>query len=228
MALPLALDHLVIAARTLAEGVDWCDASLGLRPGTGGRHAFMGTHNRVFGMGSPVFPQAYAEIIAIDPDVAPPTGHARWFDLDDRALQRTLAMDGPQLVHWVARCDDMVATLATLRAAGIDSGEPQAAERMTPQGLLRWEIGVRADGRRPLDGAAPALITWGDVHPTDSMPASGVTLRAMRLAGWPTPLAGLLPPSIRPIPSAPGESPLTVQLMTPRGAVTLSAPRSKA
>ena len=33
----LALDHLVIAARTLAEGLDWCEATLGLRPEAGGR-----------------------------------------------------------------------------------------------------------------------------------------------------------------------------------------------
>jgi len=28
----LALDHLVIAARTIEEGLDWCEATLGLRP----------------------------------------------------------------------------------------------------------------------------------------------------------------------------------------------------
>jgi hypothetical protein len=203
----LALDHLVIAARTLAEGVDWCEATLGLRPETGGRHAFMGTHNRVFPIGSAVFPKAYAEIIAIDPAGVAPTAHARWFDLDDPALQRKLAVDGPQLVHWVARCDDIGATRAALQAAGIDSGAPQAAERMTPQGLLRWQIGVRRDGRRPLDGAAPALIAWGDVHPTDSMQASGITLQAMQVAGWRVPLAGLLPPAIHPVPGAGAEAP---------------------
>ena len=35
----LALDHLVIAARTLGEGLAWCEATLGLRPEAGGRHA---------------------------------------------------------------------------------------------------------------------------------------------------------------------------------------------
>lgn len=224
MSTPLALDHLVIAARTLGEGVDWCEATLGLRPDGGGRHAFMGTHNRVFAIGSAAFPQAYAEIIAIDPDAPAPTAHARWFDLDDAALQRTLADDGPQLVHWVARGDDTAAAHAALRDAGIDCGAWRDAERMTPHGLLRWRIGVRADGRRLLGGAAPALIGWGDVHPTDAMPASGVALRAMAVAGWPPSLAGLLPPSITRDPRA--EAPaLCVTLDTPLGAVTLRSPR---
>ena len=223
----LALDHLVIAARTLGEGVDWCEATFGLRPEAGGRHAFMGTHNRVFAIGSAAFPRAYAELIAIDPDAAAPTPHARWFDLDDAALQRTLAADGPQLVHWVARCDDIAATHTAMHAAGIDCGALQAAERMTPQGLLRWRIGVRADGRRALAGAAPALIEWGDAHPTDSMAASGIALKAMRVAGWPAPLAALLPPAVEHDGHA-AASPIHIELTTPRGAVTLRSPRPTA
>ena len=223
----LALDHLVIAARTLAEGLDWCEATLGYRPEAGGRHAFMGTHNRVFAIGSAAFPRAYAELIAIDPEAASPARHARWFDLDDAALQRSLAANGPQLVHWVARCDDIGATLLAMRAAGIDGGELQAAERMTPQGLLRWRIGVRADGHRALAGAAPALIEWGDVHPADSMPPSGVALKSVHLAGWPTPLGSLLPLAIEPDARL-GAAPIHVALTTPRGAVVLRAPHLKA
>ncbi|MES2100352.1 MAG: VOC family protein [Pseudomonadota bacterium] len=223
----LALDHLVIAARTLGEGVDWCEATLGLRPEAGGRHAFMGTHNRVFAVHAAAFPRAYAELIAIDPDAAAPTTHARWFDLDDAALQRRLAADGPQLVHWVARCDDITATHTAMRAAGIDCGALQAAERMTPQGLLRWRISVRADGRRALAGGAPALIDWGDAHPTDAMAASGVALKAMRVAGWPASLAALLPPAVENDGHS-GASPIRIELTTPRGTVTLQSPRPTA
>lgn len=219
----IALDHLVIAARTLAEGLDWCEATLGLRPEAGGRHAFMGTHNRVFAIGSAAFPRAYAELIAIDPQAAPPARHARWFDLDDAALQRTLAADGPQPVHWVARCADIAATTDALRAAGINCGAVQAAERMTPQGLLRWKISVRADGRRALAGAAPALIEWGAVHPTDSMPDSGVTLQRVRVAAWPASAQALLPSGIDADASPDDAPPLRVVLGTPCGTVTLCA-----
>lgn len=220
----LALDHLVIAARTLAEGLDWCEATLGLRPEAGGRHAFMGTHNRVFSIASAAFPRAYAELIAIDLDAPPPMRHARWFDLDDAALQRRLAIDGPQLVHWVVRCDEIAGVQAEMRAAGVDPGDVQAAERLTPQGLLRWRIGVRADGRRPLAGAAPALIEWGEVHPTDSMPDSGIALQSVRIAAWPVALQALLPQGTEIAPRA-DASPISALLSTPHGPVSLTAAR---
>ena len=218
----LALDHLVVAARSLAEGLAWCEANFGLRPEAGGQHLFMGTHNRVFSIASEAFPRAYLEIIAIDPNLPAP-GRARWFDLDDAAVRRTL-MHGPHLVAWVARCIDIAATYAALQAGDIDCGELQHAERATPGGLLRWQISVRADGRRPLGGAAPALIEWGTVHPTDAMDETGVALLTLRLSGWPEALAALLPDSIVRDESA-RAPPLTAVLSGPRGAVTLRSSR---
>ena len=216
----LALDHLVVAARSLAEGLAWCEARFGLRPEAGGQHLFMGTHNRVFSIASEAFPRAYLEIIAIDPALPPP-GRTRWFDLDDAALQRTL-MHGPQLVAWVARCDDIAAALAALRAGGIDCGELLQAERATPGGVLRWQISVRADGRRLLAGAAPALIEWGEGHPTDAMGAAGVALLTLRLSGWPKALAALLPDTIVGDEAA-GAPSLVAVLSGPCGAVTLQS-----
>ena len=61
------VDHLVVAARTLAEGVQWCEATLGITPGPGGKHPLMSTHNRLFNITSDGFPNAYFEIVAIDP-----------------------------------------------------------------------------------------------------------------------------------------------------------------
>ena len=235
----LTLDHLVVAARSLAEGQAWCEARFGLRPEAGGQHLFMGTHNRVFSIASEAFPRAYLEIIAIDPMLAPP-GRTRWFDLDDAALQRTL-MHGPQLVAWVARCDDIAAApaapdiaaalaapdiaaaLAALRAGGIDCGELLQAERATPGGVLRWQISVRTDGRRLLAGAAPVLIEWGDGHPTDAMGAAGVALLTLRLSGWPKALAALLPDTIVGDEAA-GAPSLVAVLSGPCGAVTLQSP----
>lgn len=217
----LALDHLVVAARTRAEGLDWCDAQFGLRPEAGGKHPLMGTHNRVFAIGTPAFPRSYLEIIAIDPD-APRPAHARWFDLDDAALQHSLSQ-GPRLVHWVARCEGIDATLAALRAAGIDCGQVTAAERATPQGRLRWRISVRADGHRPLAGAAPALIEWADAaHPTDALPPSGVELRTLHLGGWPAALGSLLSAAME-THAQPDVPALHAVLVGPRGPVTLAS-----
>ena len=221
----LALDHLVLAAHTLDEGLAWCEATLGLRPEAGGQHLFMGTHNRVFNISCAAFPKAYFEVIAIDPSLPAPK-RARWFGLDEPALQHALA-DGPQLVTWVARCADIAATHATLRAAGIDCGVVEPAQRATPRGLLRWKISLRADGRRLLGGAAPALIEWGDVHPTDSLPTSGIALQIMHLGGWPQALAAMLPPSIEPHADK-GAPAISVELSRPRGRVTLNSTPTEA
>jgi Glyoxalase-like domain len=210
----LALDHLVLAARTLGEGVAWCESTLGLHPQAGGQHLHMGTHNRVFGLESEAFPKAYFEIIAIDPNLPAPK-RARWFGLDEPGLQRLL-FEGPRLVAH-----------ATMRAAGIDCGAIEPAERATPSGLLRWQISVRADGRRLLGGAAPALIEWGGAHPSDSMEASGIELTTMRLGAWPDALAELLPPTIERF-AAPDAPPLCVELVCPRGLVRLQTQSAEA
>ena len=98
------VDHLVVAAASLEQGVQWCEATLGITPGPGGEHLLMGTHNRLFSVASPRFPDAYFEIIAIQPGASTtrPPGAKRWFDLDDGLLHDRLLSHGPQLVHFVA------------------------------------------------------------------------------------------------------------------------------
>ena len=97
----LAIDHVVVAARTLDEGVAWCKAQLGITPGPGGKHAFMGTHNRLFSIQSVQFPRAYFEIIAIDRS-APAPRRPRWFDLDQPALHAELLSGRNSCIGWRA------------------------------------------------------------------------------------------------------------------------------
>ena len=242
----LALDHLVVAAATLDDGVTWCERTLGHLPQAGGRHAFMGTHNRILSIATARFPRAYLEIIAIDPDGVAPA-HPRWFGLDEPALRHALE-DGPRLIHWVARCDDVQAAAAAFRTAGFDPGEVVDAERATPQGLLRWQISVRRDGRRLADGAVPTLIEWGDVHPASSLPPSACALMGFELRGRPAgtlgawlsvaaagvddPMAGREPsssraPASQDLASAPdfAAAPIVATLNTPRGQVLLESVR---
>lgn len=177
------IDHLVMAASTLAEGVAWCEATLGGTPGPGGAHALFGTHNRLLRLHSAAQPRAYLEIIAIDP-AATPTRAAplrRWFDLDDPTLRQRLQQEGPQLVHWVASVPDLDAACAQLRALGIERGPVIEASRPTPQGLLRWRITVRDDGQRLFGGALPTLIQWGDTHPSDGMTDAGLGVQGLTL-----------------------------------------------
>jgi hypothetical protein len=217
------LDHLVVAAATLDEGVAWCERTLGITPGPGGQHPLMGTHNRLFSIASADFPLAYFEIIAIDP-AAPAPGRRRWFDLDDEILQTRLRREGPQLVHWVVRVDDAIQTVAKLRTSGIDRGEVIAASRPTPQGLLQWQITVRPDGQRLFDGLLPTLIQWGDVHPAASMPASGITLAALELQH---PQAEGLVTGLQAIgltlPVRPGPAHLRACLQTPHGPIDINS-----
>lgn len=212
----IELDHLVVACRTLDDGRAWCEAILGCTPAAGGRHALMGTHNRLVAVSSPRFPRAYIELIAIDPD-APSPPRARWFDLDRPELQARIAA-GPKLVHWVARTGDIVAATAVLRDAGFDSGPVVDAERMTACGLLRWRIAIAAGGRRHAAGAVPLLIQWGDVHPTDDLPRSNVELRSVGVGGIAPALVALL--DVDALGPASAVS-LVAELSTPRGVVTL-------
>lgn len=208
-----AVDHLVVAARTLEEGVQWCEATLGITPGPGGQHPLMSTHNRLFSVASPAFPNAYFEIIAIDPQ-APPPGRARWFGLDTVDLT-----SGPRLVSFVARSEALDATLAAWRDAGINGGRALSASRETPSGLLRWRIAVRDDGAVLCGGAMPTLIEWGEHHPAAAMPPSGVALRSLVLRGV---SGSTLNIAHATLSGTPGPA-LEVQLATPRGLVTLTS-----
>ncbi|MEO5846125.1 MAG: VOC family protein [Caldimonas sp.] len=214
----IALDHLVVACRSLDAGRAWCEATFGVSAATGGRHALMGTHNLLLSLASPRFPQAYLELIAIDPQ-APAPAEPRWFDLDDPALQAAIVE--PRLVHWVARTSDIDAAAGALRDVGHDPGRIVGAERMTARGPLRWRITLPAGGRRPAGGALPLLIQWGDAfHPTDSLPPSGVSIAVLEIFGVSAPLAACL----RDARVGAGPEPLLARLASPRGEARLAAP----
>lgn len=223
------VDHLVVAAVDLASGLAWCERTFGITPTVGGEHPLMGTHNRIFHVGSPAHPRAYLEMIAINPGAVPaiPASARRWFDLDDAILQNTLAQHGPQLIHWVASVPDVAQRCAALSALNIERGAVVTASRPTPSGLLQWQITVRDDGARLMDGCLPTLIQWGAVHPCDSLPASGVQLQQLTLHH---PQAATLQAACDAVGvaasvaiAAGGAPRITAQLSTPRGPVTLAS-----
>jgi hypothetical protein len=208
------IDHLVVAAATLEEGVRWCEAVLGVTPGAGGRHPLMGTHNRLLRLSSPAFPRCYLEIIAVDPS-APPPGRARWFGLDTLDLRT-----GPRLVHVVLRTGRLDAARAGLRRLGVDPGRPLAAHRDTPGGRLQWRILVRDDGALPGAGDLPTLIQWDGPHPADGLPDAGVALQSLALPRWPDAVRRLLAP---PAAVATAGPVLSATLQGPRGTSTIEA-----
>lgn len=223
------IDHLVVAARTLAQGVQWCEDRFGITPGPGGQHALFGTHNRLFKVATPGFPWAYLEIIAIDPLAAAPPG-PRWFDLDDARLQAAVAQE-PRLVHWVANTPDIHKARTELAGLQLDRGPVLAASRESARGRLDWQITVRDDGQRLLDGTLPTLIQWGRpgdddplrLHPRNTLPRSRVSLRGLVLTH---PLADRLQAALdalglQGVTVQAGAPDLTAVLRTPKGEVTL-------
>ncbi|MEO6017230.1 MAG: VOC family protein [Polaromonas sp.] len=221
------VDHLVVAAASLEQGVQWCEATLGITPGPGGEHPLMGTHNRLFSVASMTYPAAYLEIIAINSGApcARKSGARRWFDLDDPVLQGNVVAHGPHLVHFVASTASAQAGTKALARLGLDRGELLQASRQTPEGLLSWKITVREDGQRLFYGALPTLIEWGDVHPVNSMAESGVQLISLQ-ASHVRPAAlqaayeaiGLVKVAL-----VQGRPRLAATLETPRGVVTLES-----
>jgi Glyoxalase-like domain len=235
------IDHLVVAARSLQEGVAWCEATLGITPGAGGEHPLFGTHNRLFRIATVNYPRAYFEIIAINSEAA----HAmntpandlkslkkRWFDLDSEALQNAIA-NSPRLVHFVANTSDINSACAALSSIGIHRGPAVQANRMTANGLLEWKITVRDDGQRLFHGGLPTLIEWGRetsapsvaMHPSQNMPDSGVSLQSLRMVA---PQADVLQAAhqaigLQGVSVAHGEPNLIATLQTPKGIVTLKS-----
>lgn len=218
------VDHLVLMAATLDEGVQWCEATLGITPGPGGQHALMGTHNRLFSIASRRYPQAYFEIIAIDPQApAPAPARPRWFDMDDLTLREAVARSGPQLTHFVVRVPDAQAALTALGALGLDRGEVLQASRPTANGLLQWQITVRRDGQRLLDGTLPTLIEWGHTHPAQAMAESGITLQDLAVTHpqAPTLSAAYHAIGLNGVRISSGPARLLARLLTPLGSVDI-------
>jgi hypothetical protein len=217
------IDHLVIAADSLEQGVAWCETTLGVQPAGGGKHPLMGTHNRLLAIGSERFPDCYLEVIAIDPDADVPQ-RRRWFGLDDPAL-RAAVREQPRLVHVVARTRMIEMLRWGLINCGLNPGVPLAAQRDTPHGLLKWRITVRDDGRTECGGALPTLIEWQGPHPSEHLPRSPLTLHELVLRGVPTQALDVLKlPAVQTAPiDAMARAPLSATLDTPRGRVVLDA-----
>lgn len=169
----IEFDHIAVAAADLGAGVDWVRARAGVEIPAGGAHPLMGTHNRLTAMG----PDAFLEILAIDPS-APPPSRPRWFGLDDPEVRRRIRQ-APRAHALVARTDDLEAAIAAAASAGVDYGRAITLTR----GELSWRFAVRDDGMIPLDGAAPQLMAWpSGPHPAGRMPDLGLRYLCGRIA----------------------------------------------
>jgi hypothetical protein len=156
------LDHIAVVAPSLKAGSAYVEAALGVPPGAGRTHPGMATHNLLLALGSTV----YLEVISPDPGAAP-VARPRWFGID-----HVLLGSPARLAAWVASTDDIAGTTVP------ELGDVEIMRRETHT----WKMTMRADGRVPLDGAAPLLIQRSSgVHPAAALPQRGLHLQRLRI-----------------------------------------------
>lgn len=161
------MDHLVVAAHTLDQGSAYVQDRLGVPMTGGGKHAAMGTHNRVLRLG----PGQYLEVIALDPE-GRPSDFPRWFNLDDPGFRARLKIR-PHLITWVVRTD-------TVDALADTTYGQRVCVRPMQRDALRWRFAFTNDGSMPADGLIPHLIQWeGRIHPTEKMQDAGCRLLSL-------------------------------------------------
>lgn len=216
----VAVDHVLIPARDLAESARHMEAAYGLRALPGGRHPGVGTANMIVPLGS-----AYLELIAVvDTDEAAqsPTSRRITRALDD---SRTFAL-------WAVRTNDLDAMRERLQTEGIKLPDPSSGTRQRPDGvILRWRTQFLAPPDQP--SVLPFVIEWlvpPGMHPAEAPvrhPSGARGIRLVRL-GDPNPAAAaerlgpVLGENLPCVVEKAGTSGvLAVELDTPRGAMVI-------
>jgi hypothetical protein len=163
------IDHIVVAAHSLEQGIEYIQAELGVDIPEGGFHATMGTHNHLMQLGNEV----YLELIAINPDADIPR-HPRWFALDERLMRESLKQK-PRLITWVMNTPDIE---SIRQVAGFDIGKPTALQRNN----LRWQFALPDDGRLLGNGMLPYVIQWHSrPHPANTMADLNCRLQSLQI-----------------------------------------------
>ena len=158
------IDHLVIAAETLQQGVEYVYTTLGVAIPRGGVHRTMGTHNHLMQLGD----NTYLEVISIDPGIAIPD-RPRWFNLDDGLMRESLSKQ-PRLITWVVNTTNIE---KLSQASAIPVGIPTDLHRDS----LHWQIALTEDGRLLANGLFPYVIQWhSKPHPSQAMANLGCRL----------------------------------------------------
>ncbi len=212
-----AVDHLVVGADTLEQGVAFIRELFGVEIPFGGVHTTMGTHNHLMRLGGEIF----LEVIAINP-AGEPTKQPRWYGLDDPFVRAQIRQQ-PALLNWVVNTDNLPEQLAN---ASMDFGVSTPVTR----GSLSWLFGLPQDGRLLGAGMLPYLIEWKtQIHPSANMVDCGCRLEAIEIA-HPNPqwlvaqLTSIGADTLVSITDAGlfGTPVLTTHISTPRGMRTLT------
>ncbi len=164
------LDHIAIGATSLSEGYHFFQSAFGVDIPLGGKHAMMGTHNRLMKLQG----ASYFELISIDENAHPPQ-RPRWFGLDEAETHAKLSRK-PSALSWIVQTTDLDRVIAH---SPIELGEVLELQRDD----LRWRLTVPKDGKPVMGGLIPAFIEWPkNMHPSRSLPDLAVTLDAITLS----------------------------------------------
>jgi hypothetical protein len=155
---PPELDHLIVGARDLDEGIAYLRKLSGYRAAYGGSHPGRGTRNALLKLG----PHSYLEILAPDPAQPALLWHKELPELEE-----------PRLVGRAERVNDINSLAARLKKKGVEIIGPTPGSRTRPNGeTLRWTLLLRADDH---EGILPFYIAWdSSPHPSDDAPGSCV------------------------------------------------------
>lgn len=169
----LKIDHLVVAADTLEQGIAYIEQQFSVKVPLGGVHPLMGTHNCLMQAGDNMF----FEIIAINPqslvDDALRIKHPRWFSLDDPLLRAQLKQS-PKLLTWLVNTQQFEET----KKQGIYR---QTAAHLLSRNNLSWHFALPLDGSLLANGILPYLLQWQGPNPAQTMPNKGCALEEITI-----------------------------------------------
>jgi hypothetical protein len=160
------VDHILLAAPDLQEGVEFVEERLGIRASTGGSHIGLGTRNALLALG----PATYLEIIAPDPEQTT-YRKPRLLGIDD--------LTAPKLAAWVAKADDLEQLASKELSGGLRLGEVLSGSRLNPDGVeLTWRF---TDPFTVIAGGTiPFFIDWGQSPHPAAQAAPGASLVSLR------------------------------------------------
>jgi len=145
----IALDHVILGAPDVDALAERLESRHRLPSQPGGRHAGLGTENRIVALGD-----AYLELMGVaDHDEAAGNWFGNW------VLERVAG--GVAFLGWCVRTDDLDSVCARLEL------EPQPMSRTRPDGVeLRWRLAGL--DRATVDPSLPFFIQWE--VPDDQLP----------------------------------------------------------
>ena len=153
--MPTDLDHLILGARDLDQGIRWVEKLTGVRAASGGVHPGRGTQNALLALG----PRCYLEVLAPDPHQP----SLAWYGEITTLIE-------PRLIAWAVHTNDLAKLAGLATSAGFPVDGPAEGSRSRPDGkLLRWKL-LRLQ-HNP-EGLLPFFIEWHaeSVHPSMDAP----------------------------------------------------------